>query len=103
MPPVLFDSQRYSSVSPISRQSHWLKKFKAAAIERALQATSGNVTEAAAILGINRRTLHRKLKDMVPAVEENPCLPMPAVEFFSSPMSLQSLDSYLGTVLFKKP
>jgi DNA-binding NtrC family response regulator len=31
-------------------------------IEQALRLTDGNVTEAAKLLGISRRTLHRKIK-----------------------------------------
>ena len=31
-------------------------------IERALRLTDGNITEAAKMLGISRRTLHRKIK-----------------------------------------
>ena len=38
-----------------------LEKMEQAFIHRALQATSGNITEAARLLGISRRTLHRKL------------------------------------------
>jgi transcriptional regulator of acetoin/glycerol metabolism len=33
-------------------------------IQRALQSTGGNVTEAAKLLGISRRTLHRKIRTL---------------------------------------
>jgi DNA-binding NtrC family response regulator len=36
-------------------------------IAQALAATNGNVTSAAIKLGISRRTLHRKIKEMNPA------------------------------------
>ncbi len=39
-------------------------------IARALEETGGNVTEAAKRLGMSRRTLHRRLKEM--RFEENP-------------------------------
>jgi two-component system response regulator AtoC len=39
-----------------------LEKMEKSFIEQALQLTEGNVTEAAKLLGISRRTLHRKIK-----------------------------------------
>jgi two-component system response regulator AtoC len=39
-----------------------LEKMEKAFIEQALRQTDGNVTEAAKLLGISRRTLHRKIK-----------------------------------------
>jgi DNA-binding NtrC family response regulator len=39
-----------------------LEKMEKAFIEQALRLTDGNVTEAAKLLGISRRTLHRKIK-----------------------------------------
>jgi DNA-binding NtrC family response regulator len=39
-----------------------LEKMEKAMIEQALRLTDGNVTEAAKLLGISRRTLHRKIK-----------------------------------------
>jgi len=40
-----------------------LEELEQQAIETALRKTSQNVTEAAKLLGISRRTLHRKLAD----------------------------------------
>jgi DNA-binding NtrC family response regulator len=45
-----------------SRGSLNLEEMERAFIQSALQQTDGNVTEAAKLLGISRRTLHRKLK-----------------------------------------
>ncbi len=39
-----------------------LEKMEKAFIEQALRLTDGNVTDAARMLGISRRTLHRKIK-----------------------------------------
>jgi DNA-binding NtrC family response regulator len=39
-----------------------LEKMEKAFIEQSLRQTDGNVTEAARLLGISRRTLHRKIK-----------------------------------------
>jgi two-component system response regulator AtoC len=39
-----------------------LEKMEKAFIEQALKLTDGNITEAAKLLGISRRTLHRKIK-----------------------------------------
>jgi len=40
-----------------------LEELEQQAIETALRKTNQNVTEAAKLLGISRRTLHRKLAD----------------------------------------
>ncbi len=40
-----------------------LADLEALGIEAALRATGGNRTQAAAVLGINRATLHKKLRD----------------------------------------
>ena len=39
-----------------------LEEMERTFIQAALQQTEGNITEAAKLLGISRRTLHRKLK-----------------------------------------
>jgi transcriptional regulator of acetoin/glycerol metabolism len=39
-----------------------LEEMEKSFIQRALKLTEGNVTEAAKLLGISRRTLHRKIK-----------------------------------------
>ncbi len=39
-----------------------LETMEKSLIQRALQITEGNITEAAELLGISRRTLHRKIK-----------------------------------------
>ena len=51
--------------SGIRTGSHTVKleELEQQAIETALQKTKQNVTEAAKLLGISRRTLHRKLAD----------------------------------------
>jgi DNA-binding NtrC family response regulator len=41
-----------------------LEELERHAIETALRKTKQNVTEAAKLLGISRRTLHRKLADV---------------------------------------
>jgi transcriptional regulator of acetoin/glycerol metabolism len=46
-----------SSTSPLN-----LEIMEKSFIGQALQQTRGNVTEAAKLLGISRRTLHRKIK-----------------------------------------
>jgi DNA-binding NtrC family response regulator len=43
-----------------------LEKMEKAFIEQALKLTDGNITEAAKLLGISRRTLHRKIKTYQP-------------------------------------
>jgi two-component system response regulator AtoC len=43
-----------------------LEKMEQSFIQQALQLTQGNVTEAAQLLGISRRTLHRKLSAQPP-------------------------------------
>jgi len=41
-------------------------------ILRALEETGGNITEAAKVLGLSRRTLHRRLKQMRIETEASP-------------------------------
>jgi two-component system response regulator AtoC len=47
---------------PVSSADLNLEKMEKTFIEQALRMTEGNVTDAAKLLGISRRTLHRKIK-----------------------------------------
>jgi two-component system response regulator AtoC len=49
-------------MSPVSSTDLNLENMEKRFIEQALRLTEGNVTEAAKLLGISRRTLHRKIK-----------------------------------------
>jgi DNA-binding NtrC family response regulator len=53
------DSSPVGSIAPASLNLEAMEKLF---IERALRMTDGNITEAAKMLGISRRTLHRKIK-----------------------------------------
>ena len=48
--------------SPLRPAELNLEKMERQFVRLALQQTRGNVTEAAKLLGLSRRTLHRKLK-----------------------------------------
>ena len=56
------DRAAAGALASISSADLNLEKMEKAFIEQALRQTDGNVTEAAKLLGISRRTLHRKIK-----------------------------------------
>jgi DNA-binding NtrC family response regulator len=56
------DDEGLSSTALAKSASLNLEEMERAFINQALKVTSGNVTEAAKLLGISRRTLHRKIK-----------------------------------------
>jgi len=53
---------------PASAQAHSLQALSHAAIARALEASGGNISQAARVLGISRQTVYRKLARTHPAI-----------------------------------
>jgi len=60
--PALAERASSGAATSVSSTDLNLARMENAFIEQALRLTDGNITEAAQLLGISRRTLHRKIK-----------------------------------------
>ena len=63
LPASVREGERLREGSGVKTGTVKLEELERQAIEAALQKTGQNITEAAKLLGISRRTLHRKLAD----------------------------------------
>ena len=63
LPPSVLNGERAVEKSPLQVSTLRLAELEREAVEAALHKTGQNITEAAKLLGISRRTLHRKLAE----------------------------------------
>lgn len=63
LPPSVWNGEKVGETSPIQVSTLRLAELERQTVEAALHKTGQNITEAAKLLGISRRTLHRKLAE----------------------------------------